>query len=95
MAPRRRLAVAAALLPWSMRATAQPPPAAGLPALPRGNPANAAPNIPPPPLQPEPGDVWSEVRAWDEGHRKRMGLTGEPAKPAAKPAPAKPARRPQ
>jgi hypothetical protein len=83
----------AALLPAAAAAQAPAPAPGGAPAVPRGNPANAVPSIPPPPLQPEPGDVWAEVRAWDQAHRQRMGLTEAPAKPAAKPTPAKPSRR--
>jgi len=91
----RRLLLALAWAALSNDALAQAPAGPAVPAPTRSSAANALPNAPPPPLQPEPGDVWAEVRGWDAAHRKRMGLTEEPAKPAPKPANAKPARRRQ
>jgi hypothetical protein len=44
------------------------------------------------PLQVEPGDVWSDVRAWDEQARRRLGRNAAPANPM--PGTAEPASRP-
>ncbi len=34
-----------------------------------------------PPLTVEPGDFWSDVRAWDEQARRRLGRNAAPAMP--------------
>ena len=71
-----RLALAAALLVAALLAA---PGGAAL-AQQRQAPQRAAP--PPsgqPTLQPEPGDIWADVRAWNEDARRRTGRGAAPA----------------
>jgi hypothetical protein len=51
----------------------------------RPSPRPAGPNGLPP-LQTEAGDIWSEVRGWDDQHRRRFS---RPAAPPAREAPAR------
>ncbi|MBL6458793.1 hypothetical protein JMJ55_26020 [Belnapia sp. T6] len=58
-------------------------------------PASAPSRTGMPPLQVEPGDVWSDVRAWDEQARRRLGRNAAPANlMPSTPGTAEPASRP-
>ena len=61
-------------------------------------PRAAPPRTGRPTLQPEPGDIWAEVRSWDMESRRRTGHGAAPASSqdeAPSAAPRRPAARPK